>query len=62
MTNKQLYDRSVSIVKPMESAIRHAIAKVIGNHPDVTSAEIAKVLSEQSTAWIRYAIKDERGE
>lgn len=62
MTNEQKvrYERSTKIVKPMESAVRDSIIYVVENHPNVTSAEIAKILSEEATAWIRYAIQDER--
>lgn len=56
------YDRSVAIVKPMENAMRRAILDVIESHSCVSSAEIAKILSEESTNWIRYAIQDERKE
>lgn len=56
------YERSVAIVKPMENAMRRAILDVIKCHSGVSSAEIAKILSEESTNWIRYAIQDERGE
>lgn len=56
------YERSVAIVKPMENAMRRAILDVIKCHSSVSSAEIAKILSEESTNWIRYAIQDERKE